>query len=164
MMRTSYISIRWWWWWCAIYAGPSMLSWIFIVLVHWDNSPRVDMSYHSETLSRFRATESLLLLSNVVCSTERQNKSRFQSLVWLDRGLTRLNPLSTTLKASRLTITLSMRMDHVTYPIMEMCMYYIGIEKNQQNMKTYRSSDCEWKEVHLRSSLTFIYLIWLYIV
>jgi len=31
------------------------LNWICIVPVHWNNSPRVDMSFHSDTLSRFFA-------------------------------------------------------------------------------------------------------------
>ena len=31
------------------------LSWIFIVLAHWNKSPWVDMSLHSDTLFRFRA-------------------------------------------------------------------------------------------------------------
>jgi hypothetical protein len=38
---------------------------IFIVLIHWNNSPRIDMSPHSDTLSWFRANQSLLLLLNV---------------------------------------------------------------------------------------------------
>jgi hypothetical protein len=38
------------------------LSWIFIVLVHWNNSPRICMSPHSNTLSWFRANQSLLFL------------------------------------------------------------------------------------------------------
>jgi hypothetical protein len=43
------------------------LSWIFIVLVHWNNSPRVDMSLHSDTLFWFRANQSLLFLYNAAC-------------------------------------------------------------------------------------------------
>ena len=39
-----------------------MLSWIFIVLAHWNNSPWIDMSPHSDTLSWFRANQSLLFL------------------------------------------------------------------------------------------------------
>ena len=38
------------------------LSWIFIVLAHWNNSPLVDMSLHSDTLFWFRANQSLLFL------------------------------------------------------------------------------------------------------
>ena len=48
------------------------LSWIFIVLAHWNNSPRVDMSLH--TLSWFRAIRSLLLLLNAVWLAEQQQK------------------------------------------------------------------------------------------
>ena len=33
------------------------LSWIFIVLAHWINSPQVDMSLHSNTLFWFRANQ-----------------------------------------------------------------------------------------------------------
>ena len=35
---------------------------IFIVLAHWNNSPRVDMSGHSDTLFWFRTNQSLFLL------------------------------------------------------------------------------------------------------
>jgi hypothetical protein len=49
------LSKRWWW-------GPLMLSWIFIVLAHWNNSPRIAMSLHSDTLFWFRANQSLLFL------------------------------------------------------------------------------------------------------
>jgi len=38
------------------------LSWIFIVLAHWNNSLRIDMSRLSNTLSWFRANLSLLFL------------------------------------------------------------------------------------------------------
>ena len=38
------------------------LSWIFIVLIHWNNSPLIDMSPHSATLSWFRANQSFLFL------------------------------------------------------------------------------------------------------
>ena len=31
----------------------SILSWIFIVVAHWNNSPLVDMSFHSDKLSYF---------------------------------------------------------------------------------------------------------------
>jgi len=50
----------------------STLSWIFIVLAHWDNSPRVDMSLHSDTLSHFLANQSLLFLLNTACLAEKQ--------------------------------------------------------------------------------------------
>ena len=38
------------------------LSWFCIVLAHWNNSPQICMSPHSDTLSWFRANQSLLFL------------------------------------------------------------------------------------------------------
>ena len=49
-----------------------MLSWIFIVLAHWNNSPRADMSLHSDTLFWFWANQSLLFLLKVACLAEKQ--------------------------------------------------------------------------------------------
>ena len=48
------------------------LSWIFIVLGHWNNSLWVDMSLHSDTLSWFQANQSLLFALNTVCLVEKQ--------------------------------------------------------------------------------------------
>jgi hypothetical protein len=48
---------------------------IFIVLAHWKNSSRVDMSLHSDTLSWFHANQSLLLLLNVLWLAEKQQIS-----------------------------------------------------------------------------------------
>jgi hypothetical protein len=45
------------------------LSWIFIVLAYWKNSPRVDISLHSDTLFWFRENQSLLLLLNAAYFT-----------------------------------------------------------------------------------------------
>jgi hypothetical protein len=50
------------------------LSWIFlIVFAHWNKSPRIDimMSPHSNTLSWFRANQSLLFLLNAACLAEK---------------------------------------------------------------------------------------------
>ena len=47
-------------------------SWIFIVLAHWNNSPRVEMSFHSDTLFWFRSNQSLLFLRNAACLAEKQ--------------------------------------------------------------------------------------------
>ena len=44
----------------------------FIVLAHWNNSPQVDMSFHSDTLFWFRANQSLLFLLNAACLAEKQ--------------------------------------------------------------------------------------------
>ena len=48
------------------------LSWILLVLAHWNNSPRVEMSLHSDTLFWFRANQSLLFLRNGECLAEKQ--------------------------------------------------------------------------------------------
>jgi hypothetical protein len=50
----------------------NMLSWLFIELAHWNNSPQVDMLLHQDTLFWFCATQSLLLLLAAVCLAERQ--------------------------------------------------------------------------------------------
>jgi len=42
------------------------------VLAHWNNSPRIYISPHSDTLSWFRANQSLLLLLICVCLAEKQ--------------------------------------------------------------------------------------------
>jgi len=42
-------------------------SGFFIVLAHWNNIPRIDLSLHSHTLSWFRANKYLLLLRNATC-------------------------------------------------------------------------------------------------
>ena len=55
---------------------------IFIVLAHWNNSPRLDMSLHSDTLFWFRADQSFLFLL-MLCALRRSNKCQFYSL-WFD--------------------------------------------------------------------------------
>ena len=45
----------------------NILSWIFIVLGHWDNSSRVDMSLHSDILFWFRGNPYELLLLKAAC-------------------------------------------------------------------------------------------------
>jgi hypothetical protein len=50
----------------ALYS-TKILNWIFIVLLHWDKSLWVGMSFHSDTLSEFWASKSLRFLLNVVC-------------------------------------------------------------------------------------------------
>ena len=50
MARASWFSMRWWW-------DPlctnqtNTLSWIFIVVAYWNNSPRIDMLSQSDTSS-----------------------------------------------------------------------------------------------------------------
>jgi len=43
-----------------------------IVLAHWNNSPRIDISPYSDTYSWFRADQSSLFLFNAVCLPEKQ--------------------------------------------------------------------------------------------
>ena len=42
----------------SILYKTNMMSWNFIVLAHWNNSPRVDMSLHLNYLSWFQANMS----------------------------------------------------------------------------------------------------------
>ena len=59
------------WWWCSLCSRST--CWVgFFFIAHWKNSPRVDMSLHSDTLSWFRAKQSLLLLLNVAWIAEKQ--------------------------------------------------------------------------------------------
>jgi hypothetical protein len=86
------------------------LNWIFIVpwvLAHWNNSPLVDMSFLSNTLSWFRAKQSLLLLLKAACLAEKQ-----QTLILLVFRLTRqgFEPRIYCPRGQRLTITASMRL------------------------------------------------------
>jgi len=60
------------WLCCPLCTRPTRLLGIFRVLVHWNNSPRIDISRHSDTLSWFRANQSLLLLLNSACFGEKQ--------------------------------------------------------------------------------------------
>ena len=46
---------------------------IWIVLAHWNNSPWIDMLLHWDTLSWFRANQSLLLLLKVAYLVEKQH-------------------------------------------------------------------------------------------
>ena len=50
----------------------NMLSWISIVLAHWNNSLRIDMSPYLDTLSWFRSNQSLFFLLNDACLAEKQ--------------------------------------------------------------------------------------------
>ena len=67
-----------------MWSYANMLSCIFIVIAHWNSSPRKDMSPHSDTFFWFRANFSLMLLAY-----RRSNKYQFYSL-WSD--MIRLEP------------------------------------------------------------------------
>ena len=60
------------WWWSPLCTRPTPLVWFFIVLAHWNNSTLIDMSLHADTLSSFRANQSLLFLHNAECLAEKQ--------------------------------------------------------------------------------------------
>jgi hypothetical protein len=51
----------------------SEVNWIFIVLSHWNNSSRVDMSFHSGTLFWIRANQSFFFLLNDAWLAEMQH-------------------------------------------------------------------------------------------
>ena len=94
----------------------NMLSWCFIVLAHWNYSPRIDMLPRSDTLSWFRANPFLLFLLNAACFAEIQQIpiwSGFEPRIYRTRG-----------EHAALTITLSMRSDVIDiYPIMYLHLY-----------------------------------------
>ena len=66
----------------ALYQTNTLsLSWICIVLAHCKHSLLKDMSPHSDSLSRFRANQSLLFLLNVVCLAGKQKIPILQSFI-----------------------------------------------------------------------------------
>ena len=52
-----------------------LISWIFIVLFHWNNSPRICMPLHSDTLAWFWANQLLLFLLIAACVAEKQTNT-----------------------------------------------------------------------------------------
>ena len=126
MARTRYLSM--WWGYCPLYTPRPCLISILLVLDHWNNSPQVDMSPHSDT-SWFRVNQSLLFLLNAARLVEKQSIPFLQSLVvvtgvrihdapHLRRARYLLYPRCTTLEASTLSIILTMhhtRGEHAIY-------------------------------------------------
>jgi hypothetical protein len=51
----------------SVLYNTNKLSWIFIVLAHWNNRLRIDMSPHSDTIAWFQANQSLFCLLNAAC-------------------------------------------------------------------------------------------------
>ena len=95
MARTSYIFDGGMRMMFALYY-INKISWIFIMLAHWNNSAWVDMSLHSYTLPWLRVNQSVLFLLNGVCLEEKQQMLILQSLVWPGGGS---NPRFTALEA-----------------------------------------------------------------
>ena len=83
--------------------GDVMVSMLdfYSAIAHWNNSLRIDIL---PTLKNYPTSEptNLYSFSLMLRAKWRSNKYQFQSLVWPDQGL---NPRSTALEASMLTIT-----------------------------------------------------------
>jgi hypothetical protein len=62
----------------------NMISWIFIVLAHWNNSPWQHMSLSSDTLSWIPANQCLPILLNTPCLVKKQQTSILLFLIWPD--------------------------------------------------------------------------------
>ena len=62
------------------------MSWIFIVIAHWNNGLQLVMSLHSNTIFRFWANQFLLLLFSDACLAEKEQISILESLVWPDQS------------------------------------------------------------------------------
>ena len=58
MKKTSNVLMKLW---CLACTKTNMLSWIFWPIAHWNNSPKVDMSFHIDTLSWLKGNQSMLL-------------------------------------------------------------------------------------------------------
>jgi hypothetical protein len=95
MARTSYFSMRWWW--GPLCTRSTGLDKFCIVLVHWNNSPRIDMSPYSDTLCWFRANQSLLFLLKDACLAKKQ-KYEFHS-IWFEPIENRTNDLQQSMRA-----------------------------------------------------------------
>ena len=63
-----------------------MLNLIVIVLAHWNNILRLDMSLHSETLFWFRANLSSLFLLNAASLAEKQQIPGLESTIYHTLG------------------------------------------------------------------------------
>jgi hypothetical protein len=83
----------------------NLLSWIFIVLAHWNSSLRVDISLHSDTLSWSRADQTLNFFLNVCADRREATNTSFIVFDVTRLRLKRSNPSSTALYWSTLTIT-----------------------------------------------------------
>ena len=98
------------------------------MLAHWNNSPRIDMSPHSDTLAWFRANQSLFFLLNAECLEEKQQipilvfgltQSGREPTIYHTRGEHAnhytTNAVEILLKAALNTITLTPYMTYLIY-------------------------------------------------
>ena len=76
MGRIGCISMRWWYLFCS----RLILSWIFIVLAHWNNNPWVDMKL--ETLSWFWAKLETLSWFRAKLETLSWFRAKLETLSW----------------------------------------------------------------------------------
>jgi len=76
---------------CCLLSDEKFLSWIFIVLVHWKNSPQIDTLLHSNILFWFKANQPLLWLLIDNCLAK-SNKYQCSSL-WFYQTMARTHNL-----------------------------------------------------------------------
>ena len=132
------VNFQWDWWGDPLLPRPTQLDWFFflIMLAHWNNSLRIDMPPHSDTLSWFRVNhQCLLFLLNVACLAEKQQIPISESLVWPDRDS---NLWPTVFEVSMRTITPPMRFycngdDSAVYSLEEYGCKYVGVFYSRTN-------------------------------
>ena len=81
------------WWWGSPCTRPTRLIWFVVALAHWNNSPCINMSHHSDTLSWFLANQSLLFILNDACLATNTNftvfvltQPEFETTIYHTRG------------------------------------------------------------------------------
>ena len=122
------------WWWDPLCTRPTRLvGFLYIVLAHWNNSLRIDMSPRWHTLSWFLSTQFLLFLLNATCLTEKQHIPILYSL-WFDPTRARTHDLPNS-KRARLTITPPMRFDLKRIFRIEKICKYIWTKTNDYLIK-----------------------------
>ena len=88
----------WWWWWCHLCTRPTRFVEFAIIVAYWNNSPRVDISLYSDTLSWFQANQSLFFLLNAAWRIRGETTNISLLLSWQERSS---NPRSTALDRAR---------------------------------------------------------------